>query len=144
MAVLESARGSVLSAEHGAAWYRLVGIIIRPQPGQYLTNLVSLGSEARTENQLPHHIIIDRCILHGDPLLGARRGIALNSSYTAIIDPHFSNFREQDADSQAIAGWNGPGPLKIVNNYLEGAGENIISAGTVTTATQLILTVNVH
>ena len=129
MAVLESARGSVLNAENGAAWYRLVGIIIRPQPGRYLTNLVSLGSEARTESQLPHHIIIDRCILHGDPLLGARRGIALNSSYTAIIDSHFSNFMEQDADSQAIAGWNGPGPFKIVNNYLEGAGENIMFGG---------------
>jgi len=129
MAVLESARESVLSAENGASYYRLVGIIIRPQPGRYLTNLVSLGSEASTENQLPHHIIIDRCILHGDPLLGARRGIALNSSYTAVIDSHFSNFMEQGADSQAIAGWNGPGPFKIVNNYLEGAGENIMFGG---------------
>jgi len=129
MAVLEAAHGSVLSAENGAGYYRLIGIIIRPQPGRYLTNLISLGSEARTWNQLPHHIIIDRCILHGDPLLGARRGIALNSSYTAVIDSHFFDFMEQDADSQAIAGWNGPGPFKIINNYLEGAGENIMFGG---------------
>ncbi len=129
MAVLESARGSVLSAENGASYYRLVGIIIRPQTGRYLTNLVSLGSEARTVSQLPHHIIIDRCILRGDPQRGARRGIALNSRHTAVIDSHFSDFMEQDADSQAIAGWNGPGPFKIVNNYLEGAGENIMFGG---------------
>jgi len=129
MAILEAASGSVLSAENGASYYRLIGIIIRPQPGHYVTNLVSLGSEARTRNQLPHHIIIDRCILHGDPLLGARRGVALNSSHTAIIDSHFSDFKEQGADSQAIAGWNGPGPFKIINNYLEGAGENIMFGG---------------
>ncbi|MEO8338043.1 MAG: hypothetical protein ABI664_23920, partial [bacterium] len=30
---------------------------------------------------------------------------------------------------QAIAGWNGPGPFKIVNNYLEGSGENIMFGG---------------
>ena len=129
MAVLESARDAVLSAENGAGYYRLVGIIIRPRSGRYLTNLVSLGSEARTENQLPHHIIIDRCILQGDPQRGARRGVALNSSHTAIINSHFSDFMEQGADSQAIAGWSGPGPFKIVNNYLEGAGENIMFGG---------------
>ena len=32
-------------------------------------------------------------------------------------------------DSQAILGFNGPGPFKIVNNYLEGAGENIMFGG---------------
>ncbi|HSE97251.1 MAG TPA: hypothetical protein VLD57_03205, partial [Blastocatellia bacterium] len=32
-------------------------------------------------------------------------------------------------DTQAIAGWNGPGPFKIVNNYLEGAGENVMFGG---------------
>src|SRR5206468_132741 len=33
------------------------------------------------------------------------------------------------ADSQAIMGWNGPGPFKIVNNHLEGAGENVMFGG---------------
>ena len=28
-----------------------------------------------------------------------------------------------------IAGWNGPGPFTISNNYLEGAGENMIFGG---------------
>jgi hypothetical protein len=32
-------------------------------------------------------------------------------------------------DSQAIAGWSGPGPFKIQNNYLAGAGENIMFGG---------------
>ena len=33
------------------------------------------------------------------------------------------------ADSQAIAGWNGSGPFKIENNYLEAAGENVMFGG---------------
>ena len=32
-------------------------------------------------------------------------------------------------DSQAIAGWNTPGPITIRNNYLEAAGENILFGG---------------
>jgi hypothetical protein len=138
MAVLESAGGSVVTAENGAGYYRLTGIIIRPRPGHYLTNLISLGSETRNRNLLPHHITIDRCIVHGDPLLGARRGLAMNSSHTAVIDSYFSDFMEIDADSQAIAGWNGPGPFKIVNNYLEGAGENIMFGGADSLIRQLV------
>src|SRR5439155_6309552 len=79
---------------------------------------------------LPHHIVFDRCYLHGDPTKGARRGIAMNSRYAAVIDSYLSDFKEVGADSQAIDGWNGPGPFKIVNNYLEGAGENVMFGGT--------------
>lgn len=32
-------------------------------------------------------------------------------------------------DAQAVAGFDGPGPIKIVNNYLEGSGENVMFGG---------------
>jgi hypothetical protein len=48
---------------------------------------------------------------HGDPDVGrghagtaARRGLALNSAHTAIIDSHFSEWKTVGEDSQAIAG----------------------------------------
>ena len=78
---------------------------------------------------LPHHIVFERCYLHGDKAKGSRRGIALNARDVAIVDSHFSDFKEVGADSQAIAGWNGPGPFSIVNNYLEAAGENVMFGG---------------
>jgi hypothetical protein len=53
----------------------------------------------------------------------------MNSSYIGVIDSYLSEFKEVGADSQAIAGWRGPGPFKIANNYLEGAGENIMFGG---------------
>jgi hypothetical protein len=129
MPKLEAPAGPALRTAAGAHHYRLVGLEIRPRDGHFVHNLVQLGSEERSLDRLPHHLIVDRCYLHGDPSKGTRRGIALNSRSTAVLDSHLSDFKEVGADSQAIAGWNGPGPFKIVNNYLEGAGENIMFGG---------------
>ena len=78
---------------------------------------------------LPHDIIVDRCYLHGDPVLGGRRGVALNGKSLAVIDSYLADFKEVGADSQAVLGVNGPGPFKIVNNHLESAGENVMFGG---------------
>jgi hypothetical protein len=90
---------------------------------------VLLGDSESNPARLASDIVIDRCYVHGDPKAGSRRGVALNSRATAIVDSWFEDFKEAGADSQAIAGWNGPGPYAIVNNHLEAAGENIIFGG---------------
>ncbi|HWP43177.1 MAG TPA: PKD domain-containing protein, partial [Blastocatellia bacterium] len=74
-------------------------------------------------------IIIDRCYIHGHENADVARGIALNSARTAVIDSHISECHGRGFDTQAIAGWNGPGPYKIVNNRLEAAGENVMFGG---------------
>jgi cellulose synthase/poly-beta-1,6-N-acetylglucosamine synthase-like glycosyltransferase len=129
MPKLESRTEPVLSAAPGAHHYRLVGLEIRPRPGVFLHNLVALGGNETTLAELPHHVVFDRCYLHGDPAKGARRGLALNSRETAVVDSYLADFKEAGADSQAIAGWNGPGPFKIENNYLEAAGEAVMFGG---------------
>ncbi len=129
MPKLVSASGSVITAAPGAHHYRFLGIEIRPREGTFLYNLVLLGSAETSEDRLPHHIVFDRCYLHGDSKKGTRRGIAMNSRHTAVIDSYLSDFKEVGADTQAILGWNGSGPFKIVNNYLEAAGENVMFGG---------------
>jgi cellulose synthase/poly-beta-1,6-N-acetylglucosamine synthase-like glycosyltransferase len=129
MPKLESRWGAVLSAEAGSHHYRFVGIEIRPARGAFLTNVVLFGSRETTLAEQPHHLIIDRCFIHGDPLKGSRRGIALGSRETAIVDSWISDFKEGAADSQAVAGWNGAGPFRIENNFLEAAGENLMFGG---------------
>jgi cellulose synthase/poly-beta-1,6-N-acetylglucosamine synthase-like glycosyltransferase len=129
MPKLVAAAGSVFETEPGAHHYRLVGLEITSAPGTSLVTLVQLGAGTSDAAQLPHHIIIDRCYLHGDARLGGRRGVALNSSHTAVIDSHLSDFKERGVDAQAIAGWNGPGPFKISGNYLEASGENVMFGG---------------
>ena len=111
--------------------YRFIGIEFMPAPGtQQVTGLISFGSGNETStSQLPHHLIIDRSYVHGHSGAAARRGLALNSAHTAIIDSHFSEWKTVGEDSQAIAGWNGSGPYKIVNNYLEAAAENVAFGG---------------
>jgi cellulose synthase/poly-beta-1,6-N-acetylglucosamine synthase-like glycosyltransferase len=129
MAKLTASSGSVITAEEGAHHYRFVGMEISPSAGTRLNALVQLGDGEVDADRLPHHIIFDRCYLHGDPKKGTRRGIALNSRYSAVINSYLADFKEVGADSQAIAGWNGPGPFTISNNYLEAAGENVMFGG---------------
>jgi hypothetical protein len=129
MPKLVAAAGAVVTAAPGAHHYRFIGLEIRPARGVFLHNLVQLGTTEIEVDALPHHIVVDRCYLHGDPLKGARRGVAMNAGHVAVIDSYLADFKEVGADSQAIAGWAGPGPFKIVNNYLEGAGENVLFGG---------------
>ncbi len=121
----------VFRAAAGAHGYRLVGLDIGVQPGvSRVTTLVELGSGDDTAlSTLPHDIVIDRSYLHANDSGNFRRGVALNGSRLAIIESHLENFHEDSTDSQAIAGWNGPGPFKIVNNFLEAASENVMFGG---------------
>jgi len=129
MPVIESDDNAAIQTDRGAHHYHFVGIEIRPKAGVYIKNLVMLGIGASTVDDLPHHIVFDRCYVHGDPQVGGRRGIALNARDTAIVDSYFSDFKDDGEDTQAICGWNGLGPFAILNNYLEAAGENIMFGG---------------
>ncbi len=114
----------------GAHHYRLMGLevtVAAGVPQNY--SLLELGSGSQTLSGVPHHLILDRMYIHGNPTATVRRAVTLNSAYTAIVDSYLSDCHELGADSQAVGGWNGPGPFKIVNNYLEGAGENFILGG---------------
>ncbi len=128
----------VLKTEAGAHHYRFIGIEFGVAPGVAISNLLEFGSGETTLADLANNLIIDRCYLHGTRDKDARRGIALNSASSAVIDSYLSDFHEVGADSQAIASWNSPGPLKIVNNYLEGAGENILFGGADPTISGLV------
>jgi hypothetical protein len=94
-------------------------------------DIIRLGaSSSQTQlSQVPQNLIFDRVYIHGDPAAGQKRGIALNSGATQIINSYISDIKAVGQDSQAIAGWNGPGPYLIENNYLEGAAENVLFGG---------------
>src|SRR3989454_2745100 len=122
--------GSVFTAAPGAHDFRLLGLEISPTPGTFLYNVVIMGDGTETSvAQQPHDIVFERCYIHGDPVAGSRRGIALNGRGISVLDSRLSDFKEVGADSQALAGWSGAGPFTIVNNYLEGAGENLMFGG---------------
>src|SRR5262249_50713568 len=95
-------------------------------------DLVALGGGTPSQNALStvaHDLVIDRCYIHRDRETGVKRGVALNSATTVIANSYISGCKAEGEDAQAIAGWNGPGPFSILNNYLEGAAENVLFGG---------------
>ncbi|HEX8355405.1 MAG TPA: hypothetical protein VF611_21035, partial [Pyrinomonadaceae bacterium] len=110
-------------------------------PADVAYDLLKLGADDRTQataESVPHHLVFDRCYVHAHPAQSLKRGIALNSAETSIINSHVSGFKVAGQDAQAVAGWNGPGPFRIVNNYLEAAGENVLFGGATPTLPGLV------
>jgi hypothetical protein len=120
-----------LATAPGAHHYRLQFLeFLANYKGQ--GDIIQLGDGSSKQNSLgvvPHHLIVDRVFIHGDDSYGQKRGIALNSAATSILNSYISDIKLAGIDTQAIAGWNGPGPYEIVNNYLEAAGENVMFGG---------------
>ena len=87
---------------------------------------------------VPHHFELDGLIIRGDPERGQKRAIALNSADTTIRNSDIRDIKAVGQDSQAICGWNGPGPYVIENNYLEAAGENVMFGGAETAINGLV------
>ena len=69
---------------------------------------------------------------------GQKRGIALNSASTTVVGSYISDIKSKTQDAQAIAGWSGPGPFLIENNYLEASGENFMLGGATPASSGLI------
>jgi hypothetical protein len=127
--VIKAGSGGAINTVSNAHHYRFVGIEFKPVIGHFVYNIVNIGNGETSAAQLPNNIIFDRCYIHGDPVAGSRRGVLMNGAYISVIDSYISDCKEDGADSQAIAAYSTTGPLKMVNNYLEGAGENVIFGG---------------
>lgn len=139
MAKILTAEPSVpaVSTANGAAFYRIIGVeatvavgAVGDAPtGTPINAMVRLGSPyATTQAENASNIILDRCYVHSLPRTGLKRAVELNGAHMAVVDSHLSA-HAVGQDSQAVFLWNGTGPFKIVNNYLEGAGENLLAGG---------------
>lgn len=124
--------GPAIRTKPGATYWKLLFLEVLPSNSKAAASLVDFGADSTTQTTLssvPQHLVIDRCYLHGDPTYGQRRGVALNSGDTQIVNSYFADFKQVLQDTQAIAGTNGPGPYLIENNYIEAAAENIMFGG---------------
>jgi hypothetical protein len=135
-ALLASLRSSVggdpiIRTASGAHHYKLIGLEISTfSATDLIYDLIRLGDSNQTVlANVPHHLILDRLWIHGFPTQPVQRGVSLNSAETTITNSYISDIHMVGFDTQAICGWNGPGPFHIINNYLEAAGENIMFGG---------------
>jgi hypothetical protein len=122
---------AALSTATGAHHWRLTLLEFQANREGYGEIIqIGAGSSAQSHpSQIPYEIELDRVYIHGDPVMGQKRGIALNGGTVNIRNSHISDIRGVGMDTQAIGGWNGTGPYLIENNYLEAAGENIMFGG---------------
>ena len=121
---------AVLQFTSGANYYHIIGVEFLPAPGVYAQDVIQVGTAGETSvNQLPHDLDFDRDYIHGDSAAGGKRGIALNGASTTVENCYISAFFSTWQDTQALAGWNGPGPFQITNNYLEAGTETVAFGG---------------
>lgn len=113
-----------------ANFYWLEGLELHTTGGP--NDIVRLGDGSSAQNSLalvPHDLVVSHCYIHGWAGIEQKRGIALNSGLTYIADSHVDEIKGAGYDTQAIGGWNGPGPYRIYNNRLEAAGEIFMLGG---------------
>lgn len=123
--------GPTLRTAPGARGWRLELLDFGPT-AKGNGDIIQLGDGSAAQSnlaQVPRDLTIDRCYIHGNPSLGQKRGIALNSAATEIVGSHIEDIKGVGFDTQAIGGWNGPGPFRIENNHLEAAGEVFMLGG---------------
>jgi uncharacterized protein YjdB len=123
---------SLIVTAPGAHHYRFSGVEMGVTSAVAEVNaLIRFGITdfSQTTANTAHHLILDRVYLHGTPTTSVSRCVALNSAETAVVDSWFAECHGNGGDSQAIAGWNGPGPFLIQNNHLEGGHEVIVFGG---------------
>ena len=122
-----------LLSDHRAHHYRLIGIEFHSDKNDN-NQVVQVGEDnanlyESSVDQLPHHWVFDRVLVHGTTSNQIQGGIDLKGTHLAVVDSSIYEIHYLGKDSQALLAWNTPGPLKIVNNHLEAAGENVMFGG---------------
>jgi hypothetical protein len=92
-------------------------------------DLITTGDMPTSLDGIPENLLFDRVYVHGDPVLGQKRGLHLNGKQVLVACSHFDDFKVKGQDAQAVAGSYGPGPFQVLDCHLSGAGENAIFGG---------------
>jgi hypothetical protein len=128
MPTILAAANQAFVTQSGAGYYRLIGLEITNPPGMPVGQPDTLV-QLTDGTQLPHHVIIDRCWIHGLAGTFAKRGLKLDGQYIAVIDSTITDIHAVGTDNQGIQSGTGGGPLKIVNNFIEGGSSSILFGG---------------
>lgn len=128
----ESGSGPIVFAT-GANHYRIIGLEITRTVGSGIVYALASTITNGTTNNL----IFDRVWMHGTAQDDTKKGIELQgSSYVSLIDSfatdmHCVSITGACTDPSVIGGGVGNpiGPFKIVDNFLEASGENILFGG---------------
>lgn len=120
---------ALVAAPGARGWYLGVLEVTTDSSLSTLTSALINLPAGPTPADFPRDLVFDRVWAHGWAHRPLRRCVSLQSAATTIVNSWFDDCHEKGSDSQAIAGWAGPGPFRIENNTLAGAGENVMFGG---------------
>ena len=131
--------------DEGANYWRFVGLEITStsqlpagcpsRDSQYRLHactssiLVNMPHIEHGQQITTNNITVDRCYIHGSPTQDVFMGVQLQAISGAVIDSYISDIHWSTLEAYAVHADYTPGPLKIVDNYLSSAGENILFGG---------------
>ena len=103
--VVHSATEPALRTAAGAHHYRFRGIEFATSATTSYV-IVNLDGSATypypaymtTLAEVPHHLILEQCYIHGTETGNISRGVQVNSGHTAVIDSHISDIHVVGAD----------------------------------------------
>ena len=133
----------------GARQWRLVGLEVTISNGSPHATLIRIGSGAETTvGQLATNIVLDRVYLHSFSTAlsaGLKFGVQMNGAKIALLDSYVDDMKAapnqilsgDDGESKGVIAWNGSGPFKIVNNFIQAAAINVLFGGSDASAAAL-------
>lgn len=117
----------------GAHHYRFIGIeVSTATPTTVVYDLVRFGDGRATQNTLasvPRSLSIDRSWIHGFSDQDVQRGLSMQCADCEVINSYLSDIHMEGIEAQGIASWNGPGPLRIINNEVQASTQGILIGG---------------
>ncbi len=129
---------AAVSANGGSSYWRLAGLEIttasaqgcnpKHSPPANCFSYVLIDTPSSSAG-LSDSITVDRCFIHASPDLDVQHAIVANSTNFSLVDSYVSDIHMAGSESQAVLAYHTPGPLKVVNNFLESAGENMMLGG---------------
>lgn len=100
------------------------------QSGSIDRSTVLIGDpDNRDVSTLPDRVLVDRVEVTADPAVGGLRGIEIHARGVTVTRSRVTGYWHKSRDAQAIYACNGPGPLRVEDNWLEASGENVLVGG---------------
>jgi endonuclease/exonuclease/phosphatase family metal-dependent hydrolase len=116
----------------GRKYLRVLGCEFKKPAAQLLGSMLAIGTDGNNAptayNQLPDHVMFDRCYMHGNLNDDTTRCFLIYANDFSAINCYFEHFKDAGADAQVAATIDGKRQA-FVNNWLEGYGENVIWGG---------------
>lgn len=128
--VITSASASPITTALGASRWVIDGVKVVADVNT--VGLVRLGEGEGYSDpaEIPSYLTLDRMLILKSDGIPERRGVMCNAREVTIRRSSILGMDDPDARSQAISGWDTPGPVNIHDCALTASSQNVIFGGT--------------